>query len=230
MSLDDLAERKPDRGGPFIEIEISRAGADTFEHAEFETLKAGDRFRVLAPESRVDGLIWTCETDAIPPGPGDVPGNWAVRTNKAEAADRVVDLAAEELERTQRVEAGLDHPLAPWPTTVDVIPPGFEVIEFKVDPAIKIVELCGIRYQMSLFRALAESPIGAVFRVVGRSDGTVALTALFGSELPAVHALSAKIRRAVDDDPAADVDNLLEELLTLLGHPSTLDHLGRRRP
>jgi hypothetical protein len=75
--MDDLVERKPDRGGPWIEIEIL-APDGSFNPGEFENLKAGDRFRVVSPGHYAEGVVVYCESDAIRPGPEDVPGNWAI--------------------------------------------------------------------------------------------------------------------------------------------------------
>jgi hypothetical protein len=70
-------------GGPFIEIEISRAGG-AFEPAEFEALKAGDRFRVIGPPGpRVDGCIYTARGDAELAS-GETTENWAVVVDKVE--------------------------------------------------------------------------------------------------------------------------------------------------
>jgi hypothetical protein len=76
-------------GGPFIEIEISRAGG-AFEPAEFETLKAGDRFRVTAPADHYAvGCICTAQSDAEPAA-GDTPDNWAVMVDKVEDLSREI--------------------------------------------------------------------------------------------------------------------------------------------
>lgn len=69
--------------GLYIEIEISRAG-EPFVAAEFETLKAGDRFRVTSPPDHYAvGRIYTARDDAkVAPG----EGNWGVIVDKIEGA------------------------------------------------------------------------------------------------------------------------------------------------
>jgi hypothetical protein len=68
-------------GGPFVEIEIAQPDG-SFKPGEFEQLRAGDRFRVISPDHHAAGLVLYCEGDAIPPGPGDVPGNWSVMVHR----------------------------------------------------------------------------------------------------------------------------------------------------
>jgi fermentation-respiration switch protein FrsA (DUF1100 family) len=86
VSLDDLVERKPDRGGPYIQIEIAQPDG-SFKAGEFEELRAGDRFRVTWPVDHYShGLVLYCEGAAIPAGPSDVPGNWAVMVKRMEKA------------------------------------------------------------------------------------------------------------------------------------------------
>lgn len=56
-----------------------------------------------------------------------------------------------------------------------IIPEGFEVTEFEVDTRIPVVVLHGIKYQMSLFEALAKDPFGSVIEIAGRDAGVVGL-------------------------------------------------------
>lgn len=56
-----------------------------------------------------------------------------------------------------------------------IIPEGFEVTEFEVDTRIPVVVLHGIKYQMSLFKALAEDPFGSIIEIAGRDDGVVGM-------------------------------------------------------
>lgn len=57
---------------------------------------------------------------------------------------------------------------------------GYEVIEFKVDPRIPVVELCGIRYQMELFHVMACGEPGAIFQIVDKGDGLRGVASVLG--------------------------------------------------
>lgn len=59
--------------------------------------------------------------------------------------------------------------------TVPLVPEGFEVTEFAVDERIPVVVLHGIKYQMSLFKALAEDPYGSIIEIAGRDAGVVGM-------------------------------------------------------
>jgi hypothetical protein len=62
-------------------IEISRDGS-SFSEQEFETLIAGDRFRVISPPESVNGTVYICQSGAEPMD-GE-PGNWGVQCGRAE--------------------------------------------------------------------------------------------------------------------------------------------------
>jgi hypothetical protein len=55
-----------------------------------------------------------------------------------------------------------------------------DMAELKVDPRIQIVELCGVRYQMDLFRIMSAGPPGAIFQIVDKGDGTRGLASVIG--------------------------------------------------
>lgn len=46
----------------------------------------------------------------------------------------------------------------------------------------EIVTIYGVAYSLSLFRALASSPIGATFRIMSRKDSVVVLQSITNSE------------------------------------------------
>ncbi len=71
-------------GTKYIEIEISRNGGP-FNAGEFDTLRAGDRFRKIWPRDP-DGAIYTCATDAKPIA--GQPGNFEVSVSRFDLPTR----------------------------------------------------------------------------------------------------------------------------------------------